>query len=130
MSSRIPGLQAIDPLAVPLPHGTEVTVRAERVLDGRRVPQGLIGRVVRAQGDTFEVQMSGVGTLTCARSELTPVRAGQLEFAVRREAAWEALWPCRVLEATVGSRAWNLADATSDVDLRGGFALPLSCGRG
>ncbi len=30
-----------------------------------------------------------------------------------------------VLEAVVGSRAWGLADAQSDLDMRGGFALPI-----
>lgn len=28
------------------------------------------------------------------------------QFGERREANWEALRPCMVLEATVGSRAW------------------------
>ena len=47
-------------------------------------------------------------------------------LAHRREAAWQALLPCRVIEATVGSRAWGLADEKSDTDVRGAFALPFS----
>ena len=126
MTSRITAFAELDPLSVPLPHGTEVTLRVERMLDGRRVPQGLIGRVVRARDGGFDVLVTGVGELWYARTELAPRRAGQLEYAHRREAAWQALLPCRVLEATVGSRAWGLADEGSDTDLRGAFALPFS----
>lgn len=126
MSSRISALAEVDPLSVPLPHGTEVTLRVERLLNGRRVPQGLVGRVVRARDGGFDVLVTGVGELWYARTELAPRRAGQLEYAHRREAAWQALLPCRVLEATVGSRAWGLAHEQSDTDGRGAFALPFS----
>ncbi len=126
MTSRISALVDLDPLSVPLPHGTEVTLRVERVLNGRRVPQGLVGRVVRAKDGGFDVLVTGVGELWYARSELVPRRAGQLEYAHRREAAWQSLFPCRVLEATVGSRAWGLANENSDTDVRGAFALPFS----
>jgi RNA repair pathway DNA polymerase beta family len=54
-----------------------------------------------------------------------PRKPGQVQFALRRAAAWEALQPCAVLEATVGSRAWGLAHEGSDTDSRGVFALPL-----
>ncbi|PZR10837.1 MAG: UDP-phosphate N-acetylglucosaminyl 1-phosphate transferase [Archangium gephyra] len=126
MTSRLSGLAEVDPLSVPLPHGTEVTLRVERVLHGRRVPQGLVGRVVRARDGGFDVLITGVGELWYARSELAPRRTGQMQFAQRRESAWQSLHPCRVLEATVGSNAWGLAEAGSDTDLRGAFALPFS----
>ena len=126
MTSRISALAELDPLSIPLPHGTEVTLRVERLLNGRRVPQGLVGRVVRARDGGFDVLVTGVGELWYARTELTPRRAGQLEYAQRRESAWQALLPCRVMEATVGSRAWGLADEKSDTDVRGAFALPFS----
>ncbi|MHB8874614.1 MAG: DNA polymerase beta superfamily protein [Myxococcaceae bacterium] len=126
MVSRIAGLSDIDPLSVPLPHGTEVTTRVERVVNGRRVPQGMVGRVVRARDGGLDVLITGVGEVWFARSELAPRRAGQLEFAHRRESAWQQLSPCKVLEATVGSRAWGLAEDGSDHDLRGAFALPFS----
>jgi RNA repair pathway DNA polymerase beta family len=92
---------------------------------GRRVPQGLVGRVVRERDGGFDVIITGVGELWYARSEIAPRKAGQIEYAHRREAAWQALRPCAVLEAVVGSRAWGLADEDSDVDLRGAFALPF-----
>ncbi|MBF5043573.1 UDP-phosphate N-acetylglucosaminyl 1-phosphate transferase [Aggregicoccus sp. 17bor-14] len=125
MTQRLSALSDIDPLSIPLPHGTEVTTRVERVVDGRRIPQGLIGRVVRARDGGFDVLIVGVGELWFARAELTPRKAGQLEFAQRRESSWAALIPCTVLTGTVGSRAWGLADEGSDTDVRGAFALPL-----
>ncbi len=125
MSRRLGGLVEVDPLLVPLPHGTEVTTRVERTALGRRVPQGLVGRVVRERDGGFDVLITGVGELWYARNELAPRKAGQLEYAHRRESAWQALRPCAVLEAVVGSRAWGLADESSDIDLRGAFALPF-----
>lgn len=78
------------------------------------------------EDDQVDVLVTGVGELWYARNELAPRRMGQLHFAQRREAAWQSLFPCRVLEATVGSQAWGLADETSDTDVRGAFALPFS----
>ncbi|HLL02693.1 MAG TPA: nucleotidyltransferase domain-containing protein [Myxococcaceae bacterium] len=123
---RIRGLESVDPLSVPLPHGTEVITRVARVLGDRRVPQGMMGRVVRARDGGLDVQITGVGELWYAREELVPRKTGQVQFALRRAAAWDALQPCVVLETTVGSRAWGLASEGSDTDSRGVFALPLS----
>jgi len=125
MSKRLGGLAELDPLRVPLPHGTEVTTRVERTALGRRVPQGLVGRVVRERDGGFDVLVTGVGEIWYARDELATRKGGQLEYAHRREAAWQALRPCVVLEAVVGSRAWGLAGPDSDVDRRGAFALPF-----
>ncbi|MGV3625443.1 MAG: DNA polymerase beta superfamily protein [Archangium sp.] len=96
------------------------------MLHGRRIPQGLVGRVVRARDGGFDVLVTGIGELWYARNELAPRRVGQMQFAQRRESAWQSLLPCRVLEATVGSNAWGLAEEGSDTDLRGAFALPFS----
>ena len=106
----LPGFDDIDPLAVPLPHGTEVTTRVERISGARRIPQGVIGRVVRARDGGFDVHLVGTGEVWYARDELLPRKPGQLDFALRREAAWDALRPCVVLEATVGPHAWGLAN--------------------
>jgi hypothetical protein len=122
---RLHGLGDIDPETVGLPHGTEVVTRVDRMAGERRVPQGAIGRVVQVDGDQVEVAIVGVGRAVYARRELTPHRPGQLRFAVRREAAWNALSPCVVVEALVGSRAWGLASEGSDTDRRGLFVLPF-----
>ena len=125
MDLRLRSLEHLDPLAVPLPHGTEVITRVDRVLGARRVPQGSVGRVTRFEGDEYDVTIVGVGVVRFSRSELSARRAGQAIFAHRRAEAWDALRDCVVLEATVGSRAWGLSDELSDTDLRGVFALPL-----
>jgi hypothetical protein len=126
MKLRVEGLSGVDPLAVPLPVGTEVTTRVDRTLGARRVPGGAVGRVTAVQGDEIQVEIVGVGALVYAREDVTPRKAGQLRFAHRREAAWSALRPHVVLETVVGSHAWGLADARSDTDVRGVFVLPFS----
>ncbi len=126
MALRIQALSDIDPLAVPLPNGTEVTTRVDRVCGDRIVPSGAVGRVVATTEEGLDVKVVGVGVFRYARDELVPRKAGQLRYAIRREAAWASLAECRVLEATVGSRAWGLADAGSDTDRRGAFVLPFA----
>jgi len=126
MDLRLRGLHDIDPESVPLPHGTEVVTRVDRLAGERRIPQGAVGRVVRVDGDSVHVRVVGVGEAIYARGEVSPRKAGQLRFARQREAAWSALCPCVVLDAVVGSQAWGLADASSDVDRRGVFVLPFS----
>lgn len=123
---RVKGLGEIDPLSVRLVHGTEVTTRVERFAGERRVPEGAVGRVARTDGDLVDVSIVGVGVVRYARHEVLPRRGGQIAWAIRREAAWRALEPCAILHTTVGSRAWGLAEADSDTDRRGTFALPLS----
>lgn len=105
MAGRLKGLEHADPLAVPLPHGTEVTTRVDRLAGEREVRRGAVGRVVAGRGDEYDVLVVGVGTLTYRREELLPRRAGQMRFASRREAAWAQLSPCIVLEtARMGPR--------------------------
>jgi hypothetical protein len=125
MDLRIKGLSHLDPLAVPLPNGTDVVTRVDRMLGERRIPEGAVGRVVAQHGEDFDVQIVGIGIARYARDELVPRKVGQLRFAQRREALWAALRPCAVLETTVGSHAWGLADEASDTDVRGLFALPF-----
>ncbi|MDP3503272.1 MAG: nucleotidyltransferase domain-containing protein [Myxococcales bacterium] len=125
MPLRPTGLDGLDGAPSALPHGTEVTTRVERLVGDRRLPQGLVGRVARARDGGFDVHIVGVGDVWFTREELLPRREGQLAFAVRRDAAWSALRQCTVLEATVGSRAWGLANEHSDTDLRGAFLLPF-----
>jgi hypothetical protein len=109
-----------------LPNGTEVSTRVDRVVDGRVVPQGAVGRVVAQAGDALDVQVVGVGVVRSMRDQLRPRKVGQARYAARRAQAWDDLHPCRIIETVVGSRAWGLADEHSDTDLRGVFALPSS----
>jgi hypothetical protein len=130
MDLRLRNLEQLDARAVPLPHGTEVVTRVDRLVGERRVPQGSVGRVTKVDGDELDVTVVGVGVVRYARSELSPRRVGQVLFAHRRADAWESLRPCVVLDTTVGSHAWGLADADSDVDHRGVFALPFTWTQG
>lgn len=125
MDLRLRGLTHMDPLAVPLPNGTEVTTRVDRILGDRRVPQGAVGRVVATRPEGLDVLIVGVGVVRYLRGELIPRKLGQVRHATRRSAAWDALRPCVVLEAIVGSRAWGLSHEGSDTDRRGAFALPF-----
>jgi predicted nucleotidyltransferase len=130
MDLRLRNLDQLDARAVPLPHGTEVVTRVDRIVGERRVPQGSVGRVTKVDGDLLDVTVVGVGVVRYARGELSARRVGQVLFAHRRADAWDALRPCVVLEATVGSHAWGLADSDSDVDQRGVFALPFTWTQG
>lgn len=122
---ELAGLRDIDPEAVPLPSGTEVITRVDRMAGERRIPQGAMGRVVGVDGDVVRVRIVGVGEASFLRREVVPRKAGQLRFARRREAAWASLRPCVVLRAVVGSQAWGLAGEGSDTDRRGVFVLPF-----
>lgn len=127
---RLRHLEQLDSRAVPLPHGTEVVTRVDRVVGERRIPQGSVGRVTKADGDDLDITIVGIGAIRYTRSEVSPRRVGQMLFAHRRADTWSALRPCVVLETTVGSHAWGLADETSDVDRRGVFALPFGWTQG
>ena len=90
----------VDPLAVPLPHGTEVTTRVDRTLGERLVPQGALGRVVgsgrgvwghssaepsgapNVEREFFDVLVVGVGTVRYSREELVPRKVGQVRYAL------------------------------------------------
>jgi hypothetical protein len=128
---RLGGLGDLDPAAVPLPPGTEVVTRVERVIDGELRPAGATGRVAAIapssdgnEGDRLEVVLLDGRRAIYLRSELTPRKLGVARYAHRRHAAWEQLHGCVVLDALVGSRAWGVAHEGSDEDHRGVFVLP------
>lgn len=123
---NLSGLSSIDPRDVELPHGTEVVTCAVVELPDRVLPMGAVGRVLERRGERVVVDLVGVGSVELARRDVAPRKVGQARFAARRAGAWGALSSTIVLRATVGSRAWGLADERSDVDERGVFALPLT----
>lgn len=122
MALRLGGLTDLDPETVPLPAGTEVVTRVDR--DG--LPKGAIGRISALAGDAVDVTIVDGRTARYLRSEVAPRKVGVARYAQRPAAAWEALRPCVVLEAVVGSRAWELAHEGSDEDRRGVFVLPFA----
>lgn len=117
----------MDSTKVPLPNGTKVTTRVDRMVGERRVPQGAVGRVVAShhRTDEVDVELASGDVVRFLRGDLVPTKLGQLRYAVRRERAWEALRDAVILETVVGSRAWGLSDAESDTDRRGVFVLPF-----
>ena len=123
--TRLGGLVDVDPQAVPLPAGTEVTTRVDRIVDGELRPQGASGRVKRIDADRVEVVFLDGKTATYLRAEVVPRKLGVQRYAQRRAAAWEHLRPCVVIDTVVGSRAWGVADEGSDEDRRGVFVLPM-----
>lgn len=127
---RLGGLGDLDPASVPLPVGTEVVTRVERFVgaDGELLPAGATGRVAAIttahDGDHIQVVFIDGRRATYLRAELTPRKLGVARYAHRREAAWQQLHGCIVLDAMVGSRAWGVAHEGSDEDHRGVFVLP------
>jgi len=124
MALRLGGLADLDPAAVPLPPGTEVVTRVERVVDGEVRPGGATGRVVRWDGERVEIVFIDGRRGTYLRDELTPRKLGVARYAQRRQAAWDQLHACIAIDTLVGSRAWGVADEGSDEDRRGVFVLP------
>ena len=124
MALRLGGLGDVDPLAVPLPVGTEVTTRVDRAVGDRVIVQGAVGRVVARDGDRAEVELVAGGRAWFLRDELVPRKLGVVRYARRRDVAWEALAGCTVVDSLVGSRAWGVEDEGSDEDHRGVFVLP------
>jgi predicted nucleotidyltransferase len=126
MALRLGGLADLDPAAVPLPIGTEVTTRVDRVVDdGELRPQGASGKVVGIDGDRVDVVFLDGKRATYLRIEVMPRKLGVARYAQRRAAAWDALAPNIVIDTLVGSRAWGVSDESSDHDRRGVFVLPM-----
>lgn len=125
MALRLGGLGDLDPAAVPLPAGTEVTTRVDRVVEGELRTQGASGRVTAIDGDRVDVLFLDGKKATYLRDEVMPRKLGVARYAQRRALAWEQLRPCVVLDTLVGSRAWGVAEEGSDEDRRGVFVLPL-----
>ncbi|CAN5669146.1 hypothetical protein BH11MYX1_BH11MYX1_52630 [soil metagenome] len=122
MTLRLGAFADIDPATVPLPIGTEVTTLVDR--DGRT--QGAYARVTRLDGERVEVAFLDDKRANYLRVEVAPRKLGIVRYAQRREAAWQELHPCVAIATVVGSRAWGVANESSDEDHRGVFVLPLT----
>ncbi len=151
MTQRLGGLHDVDPDAAPLPVGTEVVTRVDRMVDvalpestdnttdadtldgatatriSKPRSQGAVGKVTVCDvaNDTFTVRFVDGKQAVYSRAELLPRKIGLLRYQLRRDHAWHDLSATVVLDALVGSTAWGLADAASDQDHRGVFVLPL-----
>ena len=145
MTQRLGGLHDVDPDAAPLPVGTEVVTRVDRMVDdaipestgnatdaatldgatatriSKPRSQGAVGKVTACDvaNDTFTVRFVDGKHAVYSRAELLPRKIGLLRYQLRRDHAWHDLAATVVLDALVGSTAWGLADADSDQDHRG-----------
>lgn len=121
-------LDDLDPLRVPLPHGCEVSLR--RAIDTgapRPLAMGTLARVTgHPREGRVEITVVGRGTFDVDRNDIAPRNEGQLHQAINRARVEAALAPCVLARATVGSRAWGLADEGSDHDTRGVLLWPFS----
>lgn len=122
MTLRLGAFADIDPATVPLPIGTEVTTLVDR--DGRT--QGAYARVTKLDGERVELVFLDDSRAAYLRVEVAPRKLGIVRYAQRREAAWQELHPCVAIDTVVGSRAWGVANESSDEDHRGVFVLPLT----
>lgn len=113
-------------MAVPLPTGTEVTTRVDRLVDGEVRQKGASARVAGVDGERIDVVFLDGKRGTYLRAEVVPRKLGVTRYAQRRAAAWDQLRPCVVVDTLVGSRAWGVAHEGSDEDRRGIFVLPLA----
>ena len=125
MALRLGGLADLDPEAVPLPVGTEVTTRVDREVDGQVRTKGASARVTALEGDRVDVVFLDGKRASYQRAEVVPRKLGVVRYAQRRAVVWDQLRPCVVIDTVVGSRAWGVASETSDEDHRGVFVLPL-----
>ena len=83
MAMRLGGLADLDPTAVPLPVGTEVTTRVDRVIDGGTREKGASARVTSVDGDR-------VVRWVLFRDERTSSIADRRELAAKYEAKLKA----------------------------------------
>jgi hypothetical protein len=74
MDLRLRNLEQLDSRAVPLPHGTEVVTRVDRIVGERRVPRRSVGRVTKIDGKNMDVTVIGVGRCASSSTRTTSTR--------------------------------------------------------
>ena len=82
MDLRLRNLEQLDARAVPLPHGTEVVTRVDRIVGERRIPQGTVGRVAsavlreeEARPDSWNISTKHARVASCRRRRPTWTRS-------------------------------------------------------
>lgn len=116
-----------------LPVGTGVVLRVPRagLGGGSARAAGDVAQVVRAPLDSshgYVLRFQDGGECTALRREFSLLRRYAAESAVDGGPADEDLFRFVVLRTVVGSRAYGLEDADSDVDRRGVYAPPADRG--
>ena len=117
----------IDQRHVVISKGTHVVLLSDQpLLSEGFAKQGTVGRVTSVDHPLYEVTTPSGDVVRCERTALT-IQQRSLDDVLRRTSdAWARHRDHVILRVIVGSRAWNLADASSDTDLRGAFLLPFA----
>src|SRR5690606_21254168 len=112
----------LHPNEVPLPKVTRVVLREPLpARDGWVCKARIVARVESVEHPRYVLSTSHGHTLDARRSQVAVQQARLADVAGERQWAWEQLEEHIVLEVVVGSVAWGLDDASSDVDVRGSF---------
>ncbi|MEL6180742.1 MAG: hypothetical protein AAFS10_17405, partial [Myxococcota bacterium] len=110
---------------VVLPKGTRVVLKTPVVArDGYTCKPGTIAQVSDVDHPHYTITTPAGRIMDCDRSAVVIQRQRVRALAERRSWDWEQLQEHIVLAVVVGSQAWNLADASSDTDIKGAWLLP------
>jgi hypothetical protein len=116
----------VDEERVTLPKGTRVVLKIDlRAEDGYLCKAGTVARVAEVAYDSYDLVTPTGRRLSAQRDQIVLQRQDQLRDIALRQHSWETLRDRVIYAAVVGSRAWGLADETSDEDIKGVFALPF-----
>ena len=116
---------------VVLPKGTRVVLQENvTARDGATCKPGTIAQVSEVDHPRYTVTTPSGRVMDCDRAALVIQRQRVRALAERRSWNWEQLKDHVVLAVVVGSQAWNLADASSDTDVKGAWLLPFDAASG
>ena len=120
----------LDEERITLPKGTRVVLKTD--LHARDHGEGAylckagtVGVVAEAAYDTYLVRTPAGHLLDCQRDQVVIQRRDQLPALATRQHSFETLRDRVIYSSVVGSTAWGLSGADSDVDLKGIFVLPM-----
>lgn len=113
-----------------LPVGTAVVTRVEvRSGDEVTCPAGSVGTIIQSPADaehSYRVRLPGGEVISLRRGEMSVLKHFQSEglAGAQHRMAEHDLWDCVIYRCMVGSRAYGLDHAESDVDRRGVYLPP------
>lgn len=111
---------------MPLPSGTRVVLRTDLVgEDGHAHPKASFAVVRSSAHQRLELATPSGRRLSASRDQVSVARKDDLEGLVKQDWSYRRLRSSVIYSAVVGSRAWGLADESSDEDVRGCFLLPF-----
>lgn len=109
---------------VPLPIGTAVLLRVALPRpSGGRAARGCAARVEAAHHQRYELRLPDGELIVAARDQLRIARRADAARLAGGALAPDEVERLMVYRAVVGSTAWGLSDAASDIDTRGVFLL-------